>query len=368
MKRLTTLLAIALITVGVLSQIPQKMSYQAVIRDIDGELVKNNSVGMQISILADSINGTPVYVETFTGSTNVNGLVTLEIGGGTPVSGTFAGIDWSTGVYFLKTETDPDGGTNYSIIGTSQLLSVPYALYAKNCDDLKQRLEALEQAVFSARDGFFTMKLNTDELYFIDMEDNSITMIGNIGLTIEHGFFGMQYIDHKLYLCLGGNLYSYDLSSGTLTQIFHNDHLAWQFSINTLGEIYSVNEVSEMPPGSTYKIDIESNTATLLGTTGTPSIWGMGFDAEDQLWAVDEFYGTYGTINTTTGGFTQYSSATGFPNLYQVTTDNNGNLYSLHGGTGLFNGIIKYNISSDVASEMIPLEQGMWVGLAYGKY
>ena len=66
--------------------------------------------------------------------TNENGLVTLEIGGGTPVIGTFAGIDWSTGVFFIKTEIDLSGGASYSIEGTSQLLSVPYALHSKNAE------------------------------------------------------------------------------------------------------------------------------------------------------------------------------------------------------------------------------------------
>jgi hypothetical protein len=70
-------------------------------------------------------------VETQTTNTNANGLVTLEIGSGTIVSGTFSGIDWSNGSYFIKTETDPTGGTSYTITGTSQILSVPYAIYSK---------------------------------------------------------------------------------------------------------------------------------------------------------------------------------------------------------------------------------------------
>jgi hypothetical protein len=114
------------------AQAPQKMSYQAVIRNASNDLVLNQSIGVQVSILEGSANGTPVYVETHTANTNDNGLVSLEVGTGSVVSGTFASIDWGTGAYFLKTETDPAGGTNYSIVGTTQLLSVPYALYAAN--------------------------------------------------------------------------------------------------------------------------------------------------------------------------------------------------------------------------------------------
>jgi len=131
MKKLFTLFVIAALTISVFAQSPQKMSYQAVVRNLSGALMSNQSVGMKISILQGSVSGTPVYVETQTTTTNVNGLATIEIGGGTIVTGTFTGIDWSGGMYFIKTETDPTGGTNYSITGTSQILSVPYALYAK---------------------------------------------------------------------------------------------------------------------------------------------------------------------------------------------------------------------------------------------
>ena len=114
------------------AQAPQKMSYQAVIRNTSGALVSSTSVGMKISILQGSETGSVAYSETQTASTNANGLVSLEIGSGTVVLGTFASIIWATGPYFIKTETDPAGGTNYSITGTSQLMSVPYALFSAN--------------------------------------------------------------------------------------------------------------------------------------------------------------------------------------------------------------------------------------------
>ncbi|MFM9943920.1 MAG: hypothetical protein ACKVQB_01675 [Bacteroidia bacterium] len=114
-----------------IAQSPDKMSYQAVIRNSSNKLVVNTAVGMRISILQTTSTGTAVYVETQKPTTNLNGLATIEIGSGTVVSGTFANIDWSKGPYFIKTETDPNGGTSYTITGTSQLLSVPYALYAK---------------------------------------------------------------------------------------------------------------------------------------------------------------------------------------------------------------------------------------------
>ena len=122
-------LAHLLINTSIFAQAPQKMSYQAVIRNSGGVLVTSTSVGMKISIIQASFT---VYSETQTAITNVNGLVSLEIGGGTVVLGSFATINWAYGPYFIKTETDPTGGTNYTISGTSELLSVPYALFSVN--------------------------------------------------------------------------------------------------------------------------------------------------------------------------------------------------------------------------------------------
>jgi uncharacterized protein (TIGR02145 family) len=131
-KTFTCLVALSM-TLFVFAQSPQRMSYQCVVRNATGALVINQSVGIRISILQGTITGKVVYQETYNPNpqTNANGLLSLEIGGGLAISGTFSEIDWSSGPYFLKTETDPTGGTNYSIIGTSQLLSVPYAMYAK---------------------------------------------------------------------------------------------------------------------------------------------------------------------------------------------------------------------------------------------
>ncbi len=136
MKHLILLLSVLWISGMGYAQAPEKMSYQAVIRDAVNNLLVNTPVGMQISILQTSPGGTAVFVETHSPTTNANGLVSLEIGTGTPVTGTFAAIDWSAGPYFLKTETDPAGGTAYSITGTSELLSVPYALHARTAENV----------------------------------------------------------------------------------------------------------------------------------------------------------------------------------------------------------------------------------------
>jgi len=132
MNKIITILAAVFLTASVFAQAPQKMSYQAVIRNASNSLVTSTPVGMRISVLQGSSTGTAVYVETQTPSTNSNGLVSLEIGTGTAVTGTFASINWAAGPYFIKTETDPTGGTAYTIAGTNELMSVPYALFSAN--------------------------------------------------------------------------------------------------------------------------------------------------------------------------------------------------------------------------------------------
>ena len=110
---------------AVRAQAPPRMSYQAVVRDGSNALVVNNTVSLRMSVVQGSANGTVVYMETHSAPTNANGLASIELGGGTVQTGTIEGIDWSNGPYFLRSETDPNGGSDYSIAGTSQLYGVP---------------------------------------------------------------------------------------------------------------------------------------------------------------------------------------------------------------------------------------------------
>jgi len=133
MKNLIFSIFCALIGLQVtIAQVPNLMSYQAVIWDGNGNLVSEKMVNIKLSILQGSVIGTSVYSETHRVQTNVNGLVSLMIGGGFNLLGKISDINWGGGSYFLKTETDPTGGGNFTITGTTQLVSVPYALIAGN--------------------------------------------------------------------------------------------------------------------------------------------------------------------------------------------------------------------------------------------
>ena len=136
MKRITILLNLLLCVTVLFAQAPEKFTYQAVIRNANNSLISNAPVGVRVSILQGTASGNTIYVETHTATTNTNGLLTLEIGNGTAQQGSFADIDWGNGPFFLKTETDPNGGSNYSVINTQQMMSVPYALYANEAGNI----------------------------------------------------------------------------------------------------------------------------------------------------------------------------------------------------------------------------------------
>ena len=173
-------LAYLLINQSIFAQVPQKMSYQAVIRNTSGALVTTTSVGMKISILQGTATGTIAYSETQNASTNVNGLVSLEIGAGTVITGIFAGINWATGPYFIKTETDPVGGTNYSITGTSELMSVPYSFYTEK-SATATKLAAARNINGVPFDGSADITINANGLPYFEKElvydgENSIAI------------------------------------------------------------------------------------------------------------------------------------------------------------------------------------------------
>jgi hypothetical protein len=132
-KILLTLLTFVSLSTLSLAQAPEKFSYQAVIRDPSSNLVANQIIGVQMKIRQGLVTGTVVYSETFLISTNSYGLINLEIGNGITMDN-FQTIDWANGPYYIETLADLTGGTTYVSMGTSQLLSVPYALHAKSAE------------------------------------------------------------------------------------------------------------------------------------------------------------------------------------------------------------------------------------------
>ena len=180
MKKLITFFALLLINsvlLAITPPVPEKISYQAVIRNSSNELITNHAVGMKVSILQTSATGTVVYSETHTPTSNANGLITIAIGTGAVISGSFSGIDWSAGPYFIKTETDPAGGTSYSITSTSELLSVPYALMAKNVQN-KQWSESGSSIYFNSGKVGIGKNPGTDSRQFQVLTEANLAIAG----------------------------------------------------------------------------------------------------------------------------------------------------------------------------------------------
>ncbi len=134
MKKIYLSFIVCIASIAILAQSPQSFKYQTVLRNASNQPIPNQAVGLKISILQGSATGTALYVETHATTTNALGIVNLDIGNGTPLSGNFSAINWGSNPHFVKIELDPAGGTVYQNMGTSQLLSVPYALHAKTAE------------------------------------------------------------------------------------------------------------------------------------------------------------------------------------------------------------------------------------------
>jgi hypothetical protein len=140
MKRIFLLFALLLFVFTLIAQVPLAFKYQAVARDASGNVLANKSVTFKINILQGSITGLNIYNELHAVTTNAFGLVELNIGQGTSPSSVFANINWGTSTYFIKVELDPLGGVTFYHMGTSQLLSVPYALLARSVQDIPDNI------------------------------------------------------------------------------------------------------------------------------------------------------------------------------------------------------------------------------------
>ncbi|MCQ2286934.1 MAG: hypothetical protein MJZ76_08685 [Bacteroidales bacterium] len=176
-KSLSLLMFFCVIIAAVYAQTPpEKMSYQVVVRNNNNELIVNQQVGIKISILEDNINGGAVFIETHTVTTNTNALATIQVGTGTPVLvTTLADVDWKNHDYYIKAEIDPLGGTNYTITGTQQLITVPYSFYSgkSGFSDTSNYNNLINRP----------MGTNTGDLLYWDASDSSwqVVPVGSAG-------------------------------------------------------------------------------------------------------------------------------------------------------------------------------------------
>ncbi len=144
MRTLLYLFTFIFSSAGVIAQAPQAFSYQAIVTTESGEVIQEQAVGVQVDILDGDINGPVIYRETHGVTTNMNGIYTLNIGEGSTGQGDFSAIDWGSGSKYLSISQDVSGGSSFQFVGASQLLSVPYAIYADQVEPLIYVQEGLD--------------------------------------------------------------------------------------------------------------------------------------------------------------------------------------------------------------------------------
>ena len=209
-KNLLTLFASFALTFVSLAQAPEGFKYQAVVRNSGNAILANQAVGMRMTIQQGSIGGTTVYAETFANTTNAYGLVNLEIGSGTVSSGNFAAIDWSAGPYFIETAVDVTGGTSYVVMGTSQLMSVPYALHAKTADNILN--DQVDDADANPTNEIQAISFSNDTLYLsnggsVYLGEYAIDNIDDADANPTNEIQAISFSNDTLYLSNGGTVY-----------------------------------------------------------------------------------------------------------------------------------------------------------------
>ncbi len=169
----TLLLLVLLISATAFCQVPQGISYQAIATNGSGNPIVNSNVGVRLSVLDNSASGPVLYTETHVKMTNAQGLFNTVIGQGTPTTGTFSSINWGTNSKFLKVEMDVAGGTNYALIGNTQLLSVPYAMYAGNTASVAGNSSINDDIVENSTSNFAIHNPNEFKVYVFNTTSSS---------------------------------------------------------------------------------------------------------------------------------------------------------------------------------------------------
>jgi uncharacterized protein (TIGR02145 family) len=283
MKRIKSIVSVLFFGTVLWAQPPEKMSYQAVIRNSSDELVVNHAVGVRISILQGGPSGAAVYQELFNPNpqTNSFGLVSVEVGTGVPISGTFSGINWESGTYFIKVETDPTGGTDYSISGISQLLSVPYAFHAKTAeritsvpdpkndqdaankayvDKLENQIQALENKLI---DGELLVKDIDGNIYNSIRIGSQVWMAENLKTTRYNDGGPIPLVtDNATWMGLNtpGRCY------------YNNDSATYKNTYGALYNWFTVNTGKLCPAG--WRVPGADDFTTLSGFLGGDSVAG----------------------------------------------------------------------------------------------
>ena len=189
-----------------ISQAPQRINFQSVLRNTNGEVVSNRTVSLRISILSGSITGQAVYVETHARTTDAGGLMNLQIGAGTAPSTDFATINWGNSTHFIQLEADFSGGNSYVVLGAQELMSVPYALYATKTDTSVLNLTSR-----------FSTKLNVTDTSLLNLTTRFSTKLNSSDFPAGSAIGNIMFFNGSSWVILapGAEGHSLNMSSGS---------------------------------------------------------------------------------------------------------------------------------------------------------
>ena len=366
MRKLFTLLVAVLLTASVFAQAPEKMSYQAVIRNTGGTLVASTQIGMEINIRQGSETGTVVYTETQTPTTNANGLVSIEIGGGAG----FSTINWANDDYFIETKTAVVAPlTTYTITGVSQLLSVPYALNAKTADNGITTAQADAITANTAKVGITTAQadeiaVNTAKVGYTDaLVSANADVVANtakVGITTAQAD------------AITANTAKVGITGAQTTKLAGiadgaevNVQADWnQATITADDFIKNKPTIPTAADGSETKVTAGTNvTVTGTGTTASPYV--VNATSGGSTLAIGDSY---------QGGIIFWLDATGQHGLIAATADQNTGIQWFNGtyrytgtaGNGLYAGAM--NTAMIVATQMADNQSGSFAAKVCADY
>lgn len=280
MKIFALTLLIGLVgTLATFAQAPQSFKYQTVVRNNAGELITNQVVSFQIGLLQDSINGTLVYSETHSDTTNQIGMVSFNVGNGTIITGIFEEISWGTSSYFLKIELDETGGTNYQLMGISQLLSVPYSLNASSLTLTNEKGDKYKVTI----DSLGNLQTNLivypwkcgDKLHDIDGNSYNTVEIGN-QCWMKENLKTTKY-NNGTSIIYPGSSNSTWANNTTGAYAWYNNDIENKSTYGALYNWYAVNNFTELCPAGWHVPNNED------WTTLTDFIGGMGSPHGNEL-------------------------------------------------------------------------------------
>ena len=256
------------------SQAPQKINFQSILRNTNGEVVANKAVSLRISILSGSITGNTVYSETHTKTTDASGLISLQIGNGTVINGAFSTILWGNAGHFIKLEADFNGGSNYVLLGTQELMSVPYALYASKTDTSSLNLvnRFSSKVNLSDTSSMLNPYLRKSDSIIADLQLQN-RQLQNLSTVVDIDGNSYKTVKIGSQVWMSENLKtSHYRNGGPIPNVMGNAD--WQALATGAWSNYNHDAANDVIYGKLY------NWYTTIGDTLCPTGWGVPTDAE----------------------------------------------------------------------------------------